>query len=71
MNKKIYDKNRVEITNKEIGDSIYAKLENKLNRGKLDAIYEGPFTITDKSDHTFTIDVNGKSNIVHAKNVRL
>lgn len=57
INKKRYDKKRVEVSFK-IGDKIYVESGNKLNRSKLDEIRIGPFPRVQKvSETVFEVNV--------------
>ena len=43
----------------EIGEEVYVNISSKLNRGKLDPLYEGPFTIKQQiSDHIYSVTSN-------------
>jgi len=69
QNKEYYDKNVKQIDYK-VGDLVYVRSANKLNRDKLDPIRDGPFKIKKKiSDVMFLLDSRLKkyeSNIFHA-----
>ena len=40
----------------EVGDKVYINITSKLNRGKLDPLFEGPFTIQQQiSDHIYSV----------------
>lgn len=60
QNKNYVDKNRSEIEFK-IGDLVYVKLCNKLNRSKLDEIRSGPYEIVNKiSENIYKLNTNKK-----------
>ncbi|KAF7493087.1 Pro-Pol polyprotein [Sarcoptes scabiei] len=63
--KKIFDKDRYRLNFKP-GDEIFVEIKNRLNRQKLDPIYEGPFTVQEQiSDTIVRIDRDGKLMDVH------
>ncbi|KAH9523000.1 hypothetical protein DERF_006553 [Dermatophagoides farinae] len=69
-NRSYYDKRRKnwQFT---IGDWVFAKLADDLNRNKLDPRFEGPFEIIERSsDLVYVIDVSGNAVMVHVENLK-
>ena len=71
-NKKKFDVNKKEHQFKE-GELVYVTNGNKLNRGKLEEIRSGPFTISKKvSNSMYKLKCNkkNKESVVNSRNLR-
>ena len=59
-NKKLFDKNRKDMKF-NVGDMVYVKIENKLNRRKLDELRIGPYEIIERiSNSIYRINTGHK-----------